>query len=68
VKAYKKYIFQYITGKVEHMDALMLQDIRRFFSLIGEALRTLSWSMVPQGKPIRTFFSVALFSGETFRC
>jgi hypothetical protein len=31
VKAYKKYIFQYITGKLEHMDAIVPQNIRRLF-------------------------------------
>jgi hypothetical protein len=61
VKTYKKYIFPYIIGKVEHMDTIMSQTIRRFFSLIGEALRTLSCSMVSQGKPIRTFFQPLSF-------
>jgi hypothetical protein len=64
VKAHKKYLFQYITGKVEHMDALMPQNIRRLFPLIGEALRTLSCGMVPQGKPIRTFFQSVLYQVE----
>jgi hypothetical protein len=31
MKAYKKYMFPYITGNVEHMDALMPQNMRRFF-------------------------------------
>jgi hypothetical protein len=31
MKAYKKYIFQYIIGKAEHVDALMPQNIRIFF-------------------------------------
>jgi hypothetical protein len=31
VKAYKKYIFQYIIGKMEYMDALMPQNMRRLF-------------------------------------
>jgi hypothetical protein len=36
VKTYKKYIFQYIIGKVAHMDAIMLQNIRRFFLYLKE--------------------------------
>jgi hypothetical protein len=31
MKACKKYIFQYITGKVAHMDAIVSQNIRRLF-------------------------------------
>jgi hypothetical protein len=31
MKAYKKYMFPYIPGKVAHMDAIMPQNIRRLF-------------------------------------
>jgi hypothetical protein len=31
VEAYKKYIFQYIIGKMEYVNALMPQNIRRLF-------------------------------------
>jgi hypothetical protein len=67
VKAHKKYIFQYIIGKLEHMDALMPQDIRGFFLFDRRGIEN---AVVQHGTARETnknIFSVGPFSGETFR-